>query len=176
MTKLPSDAELAKMFHLGVSDAALAEQYGVTVQAVNKRFVNMGLRKKPIAVRVNELVKSIWDVKTSRSGPSHHNAYVLKNLKVYMRVQLGDTVGTTQQREADWLIGRLSRDNTVIDYDPMTEDGWLYVPRESADGRLIIRWPAAKDLPQDEDLRRALELPREKVDGGQGSSEAGENA
>ncbi|MFI6682578.1 hypothetical protein [Streptomyces sp. NPDC050485] len=158
VTKLPSDAELAKMFHLGVSDALLAEQYGVTVQAVNKRFVNMGLRKKPTAVRVNELVKSIWDVKTSRSGPSHHNAYVLKNLKVYMRVQLGDTVSQTQQREADWLIGRLLRDNTVIDYAPETEDGWLYVPREPSDGRRIIRWPAGKELPGGE-LQKAMEFP-----------------
>ncbi|MGW1867935.1 hypothetical protein ACWCPS_20490 [Streptomyces mauvecolor] len=159
MTKLPSDAELAKLFHLGVTDADIAEQYGATVQAVNKRLVRMELRKKPIAVRVNELVKSIWpDIKTSRSGPSHHNAYILKNLKVYMRVQLGDTVSETQRREADWLIGRLVRDGVVIDYDPASDEGWAYVRRESTDGRRIVRWPAGKELPEG-DLQNAMELP-----------------
>ncbi|MGG2462853.1 hypothetical protein ACO0M4_24050 [Streptomyces sp. RGM 3693] len=168
MTKLPSDAELAKMFHLGVLDADIAEQYGATVQAVNKRLVKMGLRKKPIAVRVNELVKSIWDVKTSRSGPSHHNAYILKNLKVYMRVQLGDTASETQRREADWLIGRLIREGVVIDYDPETEEGWAYVPRKPQDGRRIIRWPEGTALPA-ADLQRAMELP--ETDGAKGQTE-----
>lgn len=158
MTKLPSDAELAKLFHLGVQDVEIAEQYGATVQAVNKRLVGMGLRKKPLAVRVNELVKSLWDVKTSRTGPSHHNAYILKNLKVYMRVQLGDTASETQRREAEWLIGRLIRDNVVIDYDRESEQGWIYVPRRPEDGRRIIRWPAGMALPS-EDLQKAMELP-----------------
>ncbi|MFG2228017.1 hypothetical protein [Streptomyces sp. NPDC048644] len=157
MTKLPSDAELTKLFHLGVSDIDLADEYGVSVQAVNKRMVRMGLRKKPIALRVNELVKSIWDVKTSRSGPSHHNAYVLKNLKIYMRGRLGDRVSETQRRDADWLIGRLIRDNTVIDYAG-AEGGWRYVPRDPSDGRRVLRWPAGKPLPE-ADLQRAMELP-----------------
>ncbi|MER6912250.1 hypothetical protein ABT354_11300 [Streptomyces sp. NPDC000594] len=157
MAKLPSDAELVKLFHLGADDKALAEEYGVTVQAVNKRFVNLGLRKKPAALRANELVRSIWDVKTSREGPSHHNAYTVKALKVYLRSRLGDTgLSQTQQREAEWLIGRLVRDNTVVTYDP--ENGWQYAPREPADGRMIVRWPAGKELPK-EDLRQALTLP-----------------
>ncbi|GAA4071236.1 hypothetical protein [Streptomyces hundungensis] len=158
MTKLPTDAEMAKLFHLGVTDAEIAKQYDVTVQAVNKRFVKMDLRRKPIALRVNELVKSIWDVKTSRTGPSHHNAYVLKNLKVYMRTQLGDTASEAQRREADWLIGRLIRDDVVIDYNAETEQGWAYVPRKPQDGRRIIRWPEGKELPA-ADLQRAMELP-----------------
>ncbi|MFD7015906.1 hypothetical protein [Streptomyces sp. NPDC059928] len=158
MTKLPTDAEMAKLFHLGVTDAEIAQEYDVTVQAVNKRFVKMQLRRKPIALRVNELVKSVWDVKTSRTGPSHHNAYILKNLKVYMRVQLGDTASEAQRREADWLIGRLIRDDVVIDYDADTEHGWAYVPRKPQDGRRIIRWPEGKELPE-ADLQRAMELP-----------------
>ncbi|MEV6551761.1 hypothetical protein AB0M57_24025 [Streptomyces sp. NPDC051597] len=158
MTKLPTDAEMTKLFHLGMTDAELAEEYDVTPQAVNKRFVKMKLRRKPIALRVNELVKSIWDVKTSRTGPSHHNAYILKNLKVYMRVQLGDTASEAQRREADWLIGRLIRDGAVIDYDADTESGWLYVPRKPEDGRRILRWPEGRELPE-EDLQRAMELP-----------------
>ncbi|UQI44646.1 hypothetical protein M1P56_09940 [Streptomyces sp. HU2014] len=166
MAKLPSDAELAKMFHLGVTDQSLAAQFDVTVAAVNKRFVKMGLRKKPIALRVNELVKGIWDVKSSRSGPSHHNAYAVKNLKIYMRRQLGDQVSETQQREADWLIQRLLRDGTVVDYDGASEAGWTYVPRRPSDGRRILRWPEGRELPADEDLRKAMELPEGALEAG----------
>ncbi|MFD7336654.1 hypothetical protein ACFV98_11705 [Streptomyces violascens] len=150
-----------KLFHLGVSDADIAAQYDVTVQAVNKRYLNMNppLRRKPVAVRVTEMVNSIWDVKVDRSGAdTHHNKYAFKNLKVYMRMRLGDTVSATQQASADRFIRRLVRDDTVVDYQRDTEEGWQFVPRLPIDDRRIIRWPADKALPA-ADLQRAMALP-----------------
>ncbi|MGI5531540.1 hypothetical protein ACQEVX_30430 [Streptomyces syringium] len=162
MAKLPTDAVLVSLFHLGVSDAEIAEQYGVKPQAVNKRFMRMDppLRRKSIpAVRAQELVTSLWDVKVIRTGPgSHHNSYGVRYLKVWVRLQLGDTTSPKQQKGAVAFIRRLIRDDVVLDYDRDSVEGWKFVPRMPSDGRWIIRWPAGKELPE-ADLQRALELP-----------------
>ncbi|MEW1672029.1 hypothetical protein AB0O47_02095 [Streptomyces noursei] len=161
MTKLPSDAVLVKMFHLGLSDDEIAAEYGVQRQAVNWRFMQMDppLHRKPIAIRVTEMVNKIWDVKTDRSGvDTHHNKYAFKNLKVWLRLRLGDSVSASQQASAERFIRRLIRDNTVVDYDRSSPDGWQLVPRVPADGRRIIRWPAGQPLP-DTAMQRAMELP-----------------
>ncbi|MFF4952860.1 hypothetical protein [Streptomyces chattanoogensis] len=167
MAKLPTDAVLVKLFHLGMSDAEIAAQYGASPQAVNKRYMNMDppLRRQPIAARVTELLTSIWDIKVDRTGVStHHNKYAVKNLKVYMRMQLGDdTVGETSAASAERMIRRLIRENVVIDYDRSSEEGWQFVPREPSDGRRVIRWPADKELPG-ADLQKAMELPEPETD------------
>lgn len=169
MAKLPTDAELAKLYHLGVSDKDIAASHGARRQGVNRRMVDMGLYRSPlINRRVNAVINSIWDVKNDGTGAdTHHNKYAVRCLKTYMRMRLGDdSVSLAEQKKADRLIRMLVRDGTVIDYDRKSEKGWKYVPRVPSDGRRIIRWPEGKPLPEEEDLRQAMELPEETEDGG----------
>ncbi|MEV0445276.1 hypothetical protein AB0I84_07585 [Streptomyces spectabilis] len=170
MAKLPTDSVLVKLFHLGQSDLKIAKTYGVTVSAVRKRYMNMDppLRRQPDVVRVTELLATIWDIKSDRTGgDTHHNKYAAKNLKVALRVQLGDAVSDKQREDANRFIRRLKRDNHVLDYDRETEEGWKFRPRKPEDGQMIIRWPSGIPLPEEEDLRRALLLPEGDLKGPQ---------
>ncbi|MEU3351283.1 hypothetical protein [Streptomyces sp. NPDC037389] len=168
MTKLPPDAELTKLFHLGVSEQEIATRYRASQQGVNRRMKKMGLIRTPLFNRrINALLGGIWDVKTDRTGgDTHHNAYAIRYLKVYLRLRLGDeTVSPTERKKADRLIRSLVRENEVIHYDPTNADGWVYPPRLPSDGRRVLRWPEGVPLPEEEDLLRAMDLPEETPEG-----------
>lgn len=160
---LPTDAVLVKLFHLGVPDKKIADDYGVTVQAVNKRMVKLGLHRKPVSRQVNEYLAHRWKVRTTTDRDSHHMRYSAKMLRVWLRRQLGDqTLSVNQLKKADEWERRLRRDGVVLCYDPDTVDGWYYRHRHKKDGRLVIDWP--EDLPfPDERFRKALELPQESA-------------
>ncbi|MBB5123210.1 hypothetical protein AF335_33105 [Streptomyces eurocidicus] len=175
MAKLPTDAELTVLVHLGLSDPEIAERYGVSKQAVQKRRDKMGLVKiNPAQERVNTALKSIWDVKTDRTGEdTHHNRYFLKCVKVYMRMRLGDKISGYQKEEVARFLSQLEREKSVVHYRRKVEgeqgeetadealEGFVLVLREPSDGRRILRWPADVELPE-EDLQRAMELPDEE--------------
>ncbi|MCC3775182.1 hypothetical protein [Streptomyces sp. UNOB3_S3] len=167
MAKLPSDAVLAKLYHLGLSDAEIAQQYGARPGSVNSRLVLLNLRRRPVHARVNALLATIWDVKVDRDGgETHHNAYPIRYLKVYLRLRLGDeTISATERMKAGRLIRRLVRENKVIHYNTEKEGGWEYVPRLPSDGRRVLRWPENQALPDQVDLQRAMELPEETQGG-----------
>lgn len=158
-----TDALLVKLFHLDKSDAEIAEQFGITVQAVSKRRMKLDLVRKPVSRQVNEWLATRWKVFSPQEGTGHHNRYSAKALRVWLRRRLGDTTLSAKQVEmADRWERRLRRDNIVLCYDPDTEEGWYYRPRTPADNRLVIDWP--RDLPfPDERFRRALELPTEDM-------------
>jgi hypothetical protein len=156
-----TDAILVKLFHLGKTDREIADQYGVTVQAVSKRRVKLDLIRKPVSRQVNEWLATRWQVFSPQEGTGHHNRYSAKALRVWLRRRLGDdTLSAKQIDMADRWERRLRREGTVLCYDPTTEEGWYYRFRTKADNRLVIDWP--RDLPfPDERFRRALELPLE---------------
>lgn len=158
MTKLPSDSVMIKNFHLGVTDKELAEQYEVTIQAVSKRMVKLGLRRKPIAERVSAGINARWGrIETHRYGKSHHKAWPGKMLRAYLRSRLGDEqLRRYQVEEASAWVGSMA--DRVLGYNPDVPEGWYYRPREPRDGRLVVDWPTEIPFP-DEEFRRALELP-----------------
>src|SRR5690606_26025691 len=96
-----TDALLVKLYHLGKSDAEIAEEYEITVQAVNKRLNKMGLTRRTKPNRqVNEWLAYRWDIKASKVGgpDSHHQRYSAKRLKVWLRMRLGDDTLSDRQR------------------------------------------------------------------------------
>lgn len=65
MSKLPSDAEMTKLFVLGkLSNAEIAQMYEVTPQAVDKRWRKLGLERRPITNQANDLIARVWKIKT----------------------------------------------------------------------------------------------------------------
>lgn len=159
-----TDAILVKAYHLGRSDKEIAKEYGITVQAVNKRLRKLGLARwtRPTH-EVKEWLAYRWDVKASASGglESHHQRYSAKRLKVWLRRQLGDdTLSAQQLVQADQWERRIRARNEVLCYDPNRAEGWYYRPRRPSDGNLVIDWP--RDLPfPDDRFKKALELPPE---------------
>lgn len=67
----------------------------------------------------------------------HRWSYPLMMLRAEARRRAGLPNTPAMQHKLDaWLAGR-RRDNTVISYDPTTEKGFSYVPREPSDTDLI---------------------------------------
>ncbi|MFJ2187816.1 hypothetical protein ACIOJE_07575 [Kitasatospora sp. NPDC087861] len=161
MAKLPSDADLSKLFILGATDLELAKKYGVSVQAVNLRRGNlkMGVWSRGSAVsRVNNMVSEIWDVQSHSGAGSHHVTSKNQSLRLYLRMKLKDSLSERQLRTAQLFEARLRREQAVLDYSP--DDGFMYVPRVPADERLIVRWPEAMSRPEGEQLE-LWSLPEE---------------
>ncbi|MEU0952808.1 hypothetical protein ABZ353_10765 [Streptomyces niveus] len=154
-----TDALLVKKFHLGQSDREIAEEFGITVQAVSARRMRLGLDRRPIVKRVNTNLAARWQIKATQGANSHHNSHPIKMLKIYLRDRLGDDDVHQVQRDevALWIAGLQERDE-VLCYDPESKSGWFYRPRTPQDGQRIIDWPA--DLPfEDQGFKRALDLP-----------------
>ncbi|BET51783.1 hypothetical protein RGQ21_67650 [Kitasatospora aureofaciens] len=154
-----TDATLVKLFHLGQTDNEIAGTYSITKQAVSKRRLKLGLERKPVSQRVNGYLAHRWAIWAPQEGTGHHNRHSAKALKIWLRLQLGDsTLSQKQIHLAEmWVRGLMER-NEVLCYDPDTEDGWYYRSRTWRDRRLIIDWPEEIPFP-DEDFEEALKLP-----------------
>jgi hypothetical protein len=156
MRKLPSNPELLKLYRNGMTDKEIAIQYGASPQAVNARFVAMGLRR--YRQKVTAILESAWPTEETRRGDFVHlNRY--RDLCAFLRRRLGDSEMTPNQLRSAERFERAIRDgNCVLDFRPDSDEPWAFVPREESDGHMVIRWPAGRELPEG-DLREALDLP-----------------
>lgn len=161
MAKLPPLMELMEHFHKGLTDPEIAEMYGVRRQAVSKAFRDYGVVRFPVKERVGNLLRDVLGVQWhGEKRGSHHQLAAAKYVRSYLRWRLNDpSLSDRQVTDAKVWCERLKRDEVVLGYDPTTEKGWFYRPRTPEDGRLVLAWPAGKELPQEPDLRQALELP-----------------
>jgi hypothetical protein len=157
MTKLPDNPELLKLYRDGKSDVEIAEMFGVTYQAVNLRLVAMGIRRAPFRAKVAGILESAWPIEETGRGKfvekSRH-----RDLCSFLRVRLGDTVTSRQRWAAERFERALRQGDCVMDFQPDASEPFPYVPREASDGRLVIRWPEGRELPEGE-LLEALRLP-----------------
>ncbi|MFF1450155.1 hypothetical protein ACFVYF_18750 [Streptomyces sp. NPDC058274] len=157
MTKLPENPELLKLYRNGMSDKEIAEQFGCTVQAVNLRFVAMGLRQ--YRQKVTAILESAWPTSETRRGEFvRFNRY--RDLTCFLRWRLGDNELTANQIRGAKRFDRAIREgNCVLDFRPDSDEPWTFEPRHESDGRMVIRWPEGRPLPEGA-LRVALDLPR----------------
>ncbi|MEU9258990.1 hypothetical protein AB0D68_10950 [Streptomyces sp. NPDC048212] len=159
-----TDPLLVKLFHTGSTDKEIAEEYGISVQAVSKRRMKLGLIRKPVSRQVNDGLSWRWErIWSPKEGTGHHNAYSAKALKVWLRMRLGDTSLSAKQQElARQWENKIRASNQVLCYDPDTPEGWFYRPRKPEDGRRVIDWPKHLPYPS-EGFKKALDLPPEVV-------------
>ncbi|MFF1908634.1 hypothetical protein [Kitasatospora sp. NPDC058218] len=150
MAQLPSDAEMSKLFALGVSDRDIADKYGVTTQAVSWRWKKLGLQRNAIIDEVSELVGSVWSVVSHPGAGSHHKTSKAQSLRYYLRVRLGDKeLSDRNLATAASFEKTMRRRGHVLDYS--REDGFFFVPRTPDDEDFIIRWPRDKVRPVGEE-------------------------
>lgn len=156
--RLPSDRELLELVEEGLTDRDIAEMYGVTVQAVNKRLRKLGVnRRSQGMLRTNALINHRWTVYVSTDADSHHHAYPSKMLRLWLRLQLGDkTVKPEDARMAAAWARELRDRGEVLCYDRVK--GWFYRPRRLTDGKRAIDWPAGLKY-HDQGALDALDLP-----------------
>lgn len=160
--RLPADDDLVDLYHQGLSDREIADMFGVTVQAVNKRWRKMGMsRLTPENHRVNDLIRFRWNVYYTKDSDSHHAPDASKALRVWLRRRLGDKeLSQDQVAMAErWERGLRER-SEVLCYVEGEGGGWYYRPRRPQDGQRVIDWPDSLNYP-DRELVDLLDLPQE---------------
>ncbi|MET8403477.1 hypothetical protein [Streptomyces sp900116325] len=162
MTKLPDNDTLRRFFHEGLSDKKIAQTYGCSVQAVNARFTQMGLERKPYSNVATAILGAAWPREEfDRSKFTRFNR--ARDLSTFMRWRLGDpTLTENQLLRANAFMKYLERRNVVLTLDWSKDNPWVYMPREPADGRVVIRWPEGQELPRGPHLE-AISLPSAPV-------------
>ncbi|MFJ5882661.1 hypothetical protein [Kitasatospora cineracea] len=151
MKKLPGKQVLGQLFALGHTATQVAEQYGCSPQAVLKQWGEMGLSRYPVAKMVVDRMNAVWSVQSTAGVGSHFHSFPCQSLRYYLRLKLGDTLSPTQEANARRFERRLIRERVVLDYSP--ERGFSYVARSTGDGLMLIRWPADKPQPSEEEAR-----------------------
>jgi hypothetical protein len=83
-------------------------------------------------VRDDELIP--WFVREE-----HRWAYPVAMLRVEARRRAGKELSEEDESRVDSWKAMLEEEDAVVHYDPDTEDGFFYIPRESQDDDLIRR-------------------------------------
>ncbi|MFE5009755.1 hypothetical protein ACFRJ3_34805 [Streptomyces sp. NPDC056696] len=165
MTKLPDNENLRRLFREGRTDKEIAKAFGCSPQAVNLRFTQMGIERKPFANTAAAILEAAWPRdEFERSKFSRFNR--VRDLSSFMRSRLGDPTLTAKQiQRAERFAAHLELNDLILTLDWDQENPWVYMPRESSDGRLVIRWPEGRERPKGPHLE-AISLPPSESDAG----------
>lgn len=139
-SKIVDEQEVIRWFEEGKTYQEMQDIYlkKYNIETVPSMWGNFR-RRRGLSRRIarnDELIP--WHVK-----PEHRWAYPVAMLRAEARRRAGFELNeATQQRLNSWLR-TLDEENLVVHYDPDTEDGFFYVPREATDTD-IIRQPQQK--------------------------------
>lgn len=141
---LPTDVELLKLEAAGFSHQAIADQYGVSRQAVTKRFNLMDKYARQAFKDVTNVLP--WDVANYHDKDELKNSEAFTGLRAYVRQRMGGEVSPRSELALRTFWNHLES-GEVLTLDPV--QGVCWVRREpERDGSLVIRWP--EDVPRDE--------------------------
>jgi hypothetical protein len=142
--KIQDEQEVIRWFEEGRTYAWMIDEYKrkYDIETVPSMWGNFrrrrGLDRR--IVRDDELIP--WFVKEE-----HRWAYPLSMLRAEARRRAGKELTETDEgRLANWLE-MLKEEKAVVHYDPDTEEGFFYVPRQEGDDDLIHN-PKQKTTPR----------------------------
>ncbi|WP_405436563.1 hypothetical protein OG373_06340 [Streptomyces avidinii] len=142
--KIQDESEVIRWFEEGRTYQWMIEEYRrkYDIETVVSMWGNFrrrrGLDRR--IVRNDDLIP--WFVKEE-----HRWAYPLAMLRAEGRRRAGkELTETDESRLASWL-GMLKKKGSVVHYDPDTEEGFSYVPRQAGDNDMIRR-PDTKTTPR----------------------------
>lgn len=142
--KIQDEQEVIRWFEEGRTYAWMTEQYKKKygIDTGSSMWGNFrrrrGLDRR--ITRDDDLIP--WFVKEE-----HRWKYPVAMLRVEARVRDNQEVSETDLARLTSWKEMLEEENAVVHYDPDTEDGFFYVPREPGDTD-IIRKPAQKTTPR----------------------------
>ncbi|ANT41081.1 transcriptional repressor [Streptomyces phage Nanodon] len=142
--KIQNEQEVLRWFEEGRTYDWMVEEYKrkYNIETVPSLWGNFrrrrGLPRR--IVRDDELIP--WHIKEE-----HRWLYPLAMLRVEARSRAGAKVTELEeQRLASWK-SMLEEENAVVHYDPDTEEGFFYIPRQPGDEDIIHK-PQRKTTPR----------------------------
>ncbi|MFD8886436.1 hypothetical protein ACFV0H_28565 [Streptomyces erythrochromogenes] len=155
---LPDNYELLALEEAGLSHQEIADKYHVTRQAVTWRFDNhLKIKKRAHFQEVTALMP--WDVASHPAKDRLKQQAAFLGLRAYLRKRLDMDVSARSAQAMRAFLNRVSNGEVLA----VGVTGAHYVPREAADGNLVIRWPA--DEPRPEERLELFELEESEQDG-----------
>jgi hypothetical protein len=139
--KIVNETEVIRWFEQGRTYAWMVEEYRrrYGIETVPSMWGNFRRRKglDRRLERNDDLIP--WAVERQ-----HRWAYPLQMLRTEARRRSGMEVSPGMAERLDkWLV-RMRAEDTVVAYDPNTDDGFAYVPRRDDLDRDLIRAPESK--------------------------------
>lgn len=139
-TKIVDEVEVIRWFEEGKTYQWMTEEYlrKYNVQVNPSMWAAWRKRKglKRRWVRNDELIP--WAV-----NEEHRWSYPVQMLRLEGRLRAGEPLNESHQQRLESWKKQLSDANAVVHYDPDTEDGFFFIPREAGDED-IVRRPAHK--------------------------------
>lgn len=127
------DPEVLTRLLLRHGDAWVAQQYGVTKQAVSnaKKEWNIDVNR-----RISYKAFIPWRVKAE-----HCNTYIHRMLRLNARVQMDQPITPREQSELDGFLEELKENDWVVNYDRDIVPPWHTTNRRVGIDKGIIREP-----------------------------------
>ncbi len=142
--KLPSDAELLKLEAAGLTHKEIGVKFGVSRQAVTKRFNGMD---KYARQEYRDVAKVLpWDLEDFPDKDALKNSEAFTGLRAYVRGRMGGGVSPRSELALRTFWNHLTA-GEVLALDDVQGAHWVRRDPER-DKDLVIRWP--EDVPQDE--------------------------
>jgi hypothetical protein len=136
-SKLPSDAELLKKEAAGLSHAEIAAEFGVTRQAVTKRF---NLMDRYARQEYRDVAKVLpWDLASLPAKDVIHNDESFMGLRAFVRQRMGAEVSARSRLALRTFMNHVEA-GEVLTLDPVQGVRWVSRGSEG-DEPLVIRWP-----------------------------------
>ncbi|AWY07595.1 immunity repressor [Streptomyces phage Yosif] len=142
--KIQDEQEVIRWFEEGRTYAWMVEEYKrkYNIETVPSLWGNFrrrrGLDRR--LTRNDDLIP--WHVKVE-----HRWAYPLAMLRAEARLRDGKELSEVEQGRLDSWKTMLTEENAVVHYDPDTEEGFFYIPRQEGDTDLIHA-PKVKTSPR----------------------------
>jgi hypothetical protein len=141
---LPDNAELLKLEAAGLTHSEIAKKYGVSRQAVTKRFNDMGEYRRGPLQDVTAVLP--WDVANHPAKAKLWRQQPYVGLRALLRERMGAEVSPRSRAALRAFLNHV-QNGEVLNLDDV--QGAHYVPRDpERDGSLVVRWP--EGVPQDE--------------------------
>ncbi|MFI2909447.1 hypothetical protein ACG2OD_14475 [Streptomyces sp. PDY-4] len=122
--------------------AQIAAKYGVSRQAVTKRFNDMGEFRRGEVKTVTAVLP--WDVANHPAKAKLANQTAFLGLRAYLRLRLGEKLSARSQTALRIFLQHIEA-GEVLELDSV--QGARYVERDpETDGSLVIRWPEGVPL------------------------------
>ncbi|MGW2770170.1 hypothetical protein [Streptomyces sp. NPDC001275] len=134
--KIQDEQEVIRWFEEGRTYQWMIEEYKrkYHIETVPSMWGNFrrrrGLDRR--ITRNDDLIP--WEVKEE-----HRYKYPVAMLRLEARVRDGRQLTANEQGRLDSWKEMLAEENAVVHYDPETDDGFFYVPRQEGDDDLIHR-------------------------------------
>ena len=123
---LPDPEIIRKMLERGKTQREIADEFGVTKQAVSFHVRRRNLTPAP--PRYDAYIP--WRIKFD-----HQNSHKYHMLQAHARRQMGLELAPSVERQLDSFLRKLDRLNAVVDYTD--EDGFYFTPRRPEDDGII---------------------------------------